>query len=287
MTPPPASPPLRAVLDAPIRLLQQHAPVLLPWVLALEAVSLLPNTAVVFWQSTQPPLDMSLGLDLAFAKMMAATWGAVGLGWLVRLAAVLALLRMLQVCLDGRTPDSDDTLGVAFSPRFYGTALMKSLFIWLGAMFCVVPGAALAVLLGLTAPVMLHEGITGFQAFDRSYRLVMHGRGVWGRTALIQVLLAGGVYWAMTWVLSTMASLPVLIWTWVATFGMLTQGGDAPSVAPTAPLWATLLTQAIMVLARAVSDLYLAGALLLIYREARDRAEGGDLEAALQARLGT
>lgn len=281
--PPPSSFALRAVLDAPIRLMQTHAGVLVPWVLAIEGIAVLPNLVQVFYLHFNP-MDLSDG-GFPFLQL-AVVYGVVGVMWLVRLACLLALYRLVQRVLDHQEVTADDLVAVGLSPSRYGTFLLKGVAVWAGAMLCFLPGVFLGAVLALVAPVLVAEDLRGTRAMGRSYDLVARGAaGVFQSPFLWAVVLAGVVFWLVSFALNGLVTLPSGAWMWSEIYRNASSGVTSPGAVPVQPLWLSLTLSVLAVVVRGLPDLYLAGALTFIYRQSRAAQEGADLEQALKARL--
>jgi len=281
----PSAPPLtvRAFLDAPILAARAHFEVLLPWFLGIEAISVIPGVAQSIYFAVSP---MTIEAGTFPLANLAVVYGVAGIAWLVRLACVLALYRVAREVLDGRMPQGDVIVAAALRPSFYGMVLAKWVVIGLGFMFCMLPGAVLAIFLALLLPVMVAEETVGGRAMNRAYDLLSQGRSwAWGSPLLLPVIAAGVIYWILTTVLTLASSSPAMIWSWIAIFQGASSGMPVGSVVPTAPIWVTLLSIVLGVFSRGVGDLYLVLAFTLLYREARNLREGTDLDDAL-SRMG-
>lgn len=273
---------VREILDAPVQLIRAHFRALILVALAGEALAAVP---ILVYQAVSGGETPDLTAPSELGRFLVLTYGAVGAQWLVRILPTLALYEAVRRLLDGEPVSVGEAYAAALDPRSYFTYVLRGALVGAGFLLCGVPGVIAACLFALLGPALVHEGLGWTGALQRSYELVWDNpSGRLAGSTLSAVLIAGVVFTALSFAINTIAALPGTVWTMVEVFSSASQG--AAPTAYVAPAWLVLIGSGLGVVAQSVVDLYPAAVFTLIYREARRRREGGDIEAALKARLG-
>jgi len=167
-------------------------------------------------------------------------------------------------------------------PRFAAaawTALLVSLAVCAGLLFCIFPGLILGVLLVLALPVVALEGRGGFAAMRRSIELVIRRGpgGVNSETNWVRIVVLLIATLAVLYSLSALASMPTTL---PEVIGALQQ--KMPQNTMLGPLATPLSVMLpLYLLVAVVQGLYTALGVIpwpLIYYDIRARHEGADLE---------
>jgi hypothetical protein len=184
------------------------------------------------------------------------------LGMVATLVALAACTRLIAGAYFGEEADWRESLRYAGRrlPSLLWVGFLFALLVGLGTLACIVPGVWLFVSYSVSVPVLLVEGIRGWESLKRSFRLV---RGRWWPT--FAVLLLG---YLLINIVQTVISLPAL--------GVLF-AGDSPNVV-------------VFVVASAVSGTvstvlttpFLVAMIFVVYVDLRVRKEGLDLQLMAQ-----
>ncbi|ANZ42221.1 hypothetical protein BBK82_46110 [Lentzea guizhouensis] len=147
--------------------------------------------------------------------------------------------------------------------RLLGATLLTGLIVFVGAIFCVIPGVWLWVLFGLVTPALVLERSGVGTAFGRSRALV---KGAWWRTFGV-LLLAAVISWIISWIIS----IP---------FGLLGAATTGFSADPAAALSAGSLVLSTIgaIIASTITLPFTAAVTVLVYVDRRMRSEGMDIE---------
>ena len=190
--------------------------------------------------------------------------------------------------LQGRSISALEAWRWAIRGRNLWTLTLMGVLTGLGALFCLLPGIYLMIVWALTLPVMLWEDGAGFEALERSRKLVGYGpdRPVFS-PGMGWVLLVGVTVVVLNYGVSMAVQMPLTI---VQQLFMLRhvmgQEASQAAVNPMSvfPPWffalqalSTMLTTMVQMLVMFFS----ASAFNLLYLRLRGRKEGGDLMEAL------
>lgn len=163
------------------------------------------------------------------------------------------------------------------------TAVLVSLAVMVGLLFCIFPGLIVSVLLVLAVPVVTLEGTQGIAAIGRSVELVLR-RGPGGLTVetnWVRVVVVFILTMAVLYSLATLAAVPTMAPEWIG----LAQGRmpqDTVFGPMTAPL--TLMIP-LYIVGAILQGLYTALGIIpwpLVYFDIRARHEGLDLERSVE-----
>ncbi len=211
------------------------------------------------------------GGDLATALVPTLVGSLVAL--LLQFVGVVLLTGMLTAVVGQAVLGRDLSIGEAWDRvrplawRLIGLALLITLAVVVGLLFCVLPGLVLAVFFSLAAAVLVLERTSVTQAISRSWSLV--GSAFW-RTLWILVLV-----WVIYGVITTAVSIPFSIVSVVVP--PVDQSGSVNEVA-------FVVGQALSgigsVIAGTIGYPFIAAAIALTYIDRRMRREGLDLELA-------
>jgi hypothetical protein len=261
------------IVDTAFKLLRRNARILYP----ISAVVLVPvgvfqafllasqGTSIDFAPFLDPTITpveaeqaLSGFLDSYFA-LLAGTLVSFLAGLLVQGGTTWAA----TTSYEGNPPDWKTALRHGFRrfPAVLVTALAVGIASTIGLLLCVAPGVFLFICWSVAIPALVHEGLGPFSAMRRSYRLVI--KRFW--PSLGAVVLAYLVYY----VLSQIVSVAAL----AATFVGLANSAEY-SLFPS--LLASELVTVIVVP-------FIACVVTVLYFDLRIRAEGYDLERAIDA----
>lgn len=172
------------------------------------------------------------------------------------------------------------------SPRVLGTNLLATVTVVAGFMCCILPGIYLALLFGMTVPVMVEEGLFGTAAMRRSAELAAYNpqRSLEAdpRLKVFVILFVGTL---LGYGVNLMIQLPLIVLQQVMVFRDAA-GGEPPDPAALMArmAWFQVPSQVMSTLTNTAVYLYICFALALLFFDLKRRKEGVDLEAAI-ARL--
>lgn len=285
--PPPLDEPLpfRRLIDKAGALTRQHfktlfLPIALPLVvmqvvMAAIQVANLPRMGELM-------VDLSAG-DFAAVLPMLRTSCLTGLV----VAAMFSLVNTAALsgtanAAAGRPITLASHWGHALKPRVLATGLLFGFLVGFGYLFLILPGIILGTLWGFAVTVTVEDRLHGFAALARSYRL--SGYNPQGtltsspRFKLFVLVIVG-------WVLSIAASLALQAPLQILQQIMTTRDAiSAPEEMFASDwFWLAVPNAALGALGGSAVLLYLSFGVSLLYRDVRQRREGSDLKAELDA----
>lgn len=283
--PPPAQPlPFRLLLDEAVRQARRHFRRIYPAVaipLALLA-GLLPLSQWLFFRalttagrSGPTPGAMMRGMAgfwLVMLVYMAVYW----LGYLVLFASAVDALAQRPLSMG-------DAWVRMLRPRVFGTLLLSAVVTGLGFLACILPGIYLGLLLSLTLPVIVDDGLWGTAAMRRSAELTRYNpQRALDADPRFKVFVIVFLGTLLGYVIGTLVQLPMIV---VQQVMMLRETAGGRHTDPTAMMtrltWLQVPSQILGVLTSTAVHLYVCFGLALLYVDVKRRREGVDLEAAV------
>ena len=157
------------------------------------------------------------------------------------------------------------------------------MFSAIGALTCCVGGFLVWIPLGLIMPVALEEGV-GVQALQRSVDLGMMRTGpAWHERPGWKIVALTLAYFVLSTAAGAVAQVPLLASMGWQFYDALTSGDPSQlATMGTVNPWAATVGMLLSATVRLFSDAYYWAGLFLIYKDARERAEGTALEAAIE-----
>jgi len=205
----------------------------------------------------------------ALQKLSALQIGQAGLVLLITGITFPLATGALTRAVGSRYLNEPATVGSCFSyivgifGKYFGTMMLNGLVIWLGFMFCLVPGILFAIWFSFSSSVVVLEGLGGTAAMGRSKQLSKDN--AWRIIGLWLIILA--VNLALNW--SVGAGLGVALPTLVAS-----------------PVQKLVVTQGVeQVVSMILSPLFCV-AWILLYYDIRIRKEAFDLEVLARSMKG-
>jgi hypothetical protein len=263
------------LVDLPFRLLRPH---LLQFLLPLSAafVVLAAPFQIASAQGlfTVDPANPKLGSLAVFVGM--APLALLGYSMVSITTNILVI-----DTFEGRAVDLASALRRAVTGQKVLVSIFLNLGLILGSACCVVPGIAFTAYLSLAIPVVILEGRPAGASLQRGLDLVRGGRnGPWWGPVIARSVAAVLVMVTLQYALGTLVALPTLPYIFKAAFESAASGYTA-NVAGAVPWWIQAISSLGQGAVYALVCLYDAAAMWLIYRYARERLEGTDLQAAI------
>jgi hypothetical protein len=276
----------RRLIDEAAKLSRQHfRSLFLPIAIPFAAV----QVAVTVGQlsSYRNLGDMITGLEQddpsALFSFFGVTCLVVLVAMVVYLLAVGAMLSGTANATYGRPIDFRSHWGHLLKPKVFFTLLLLGLVVGPGLLCCVLPGLALASLYGFAIIATVEDGTFGVSALQRSYELTGYNpRREWASSPRLKIFLLLVLGWILSFLVSLVLQVPLQI------LQQIMLARDAVDAAPEAMfaskwMWLTVPNAVLGALGSAAVWLYVGFGLALLYWDVRTRAEGGDLEASLDA----
>jgi hypothetical protein len=150
-------------------------------------------------------------------------------------------------------------------------------------MCCILPGVYVTLILCLTLPVIVDEGLGGTRALGRSRALMEYNPqrdfGSDPRLKAFLILLAGVL---LGYVLSFVVQLPTIVIQQVVVMRGIASGQRTdPASLAASLIWLHVPTTMISVLIQIAVRLYVSFGIALLFIDVRRRKEGLDLEGAI------
>jgi hypothetical protein len=268
-----------AAVDEPWRFLGRNFSRCAPAAFGLAAFGVLP-ALLVQWAGSQltgaVPGEMNLGA-------LGWLYGGLFLTAIVYVTVQLSAFIIVRRVLDGETPQLLAVLGELASLRLLvlgGGVLVASLV----GFSCIVPGPLLMGLLGLV-PVAIVAApgpwlATVTDAVTVSTRRVSatdSGAPLW-KLAVVSL-----TWWALTATVGQLAALPTGGWMMWHMFSTLGEGNFLAAMQVQPPFPVSALAAVLGAAMRPFSDLYLAAAATLLWRDVKRVRQGDDLQALVDA----
>jgi uncharacterized membrane protein len=168
-------------------------------------------------------------------------------------------------------------------PRAFGTLLLVWLVVFLGFLFCILPGIYLSLLMALSVPVMADEGRFGPSALRRSAELCSYNpQREFMADPRVKIFIIFFVGFLLGYILSAVVSLPLIALQQVILFRGIAAGHRVdPSAMMAQMTWFQIPTQILGSLVHSGVGLYVNFGISLLFVDLRNRKEGGDLQAAI------
>jgi hypothetical protein len=272
--------PFTLLLDEALRQARLHFRAIFPWV-AIPATILSTAVAVVqaVWFSR---LMMEIGdphSPLPSLGYLAAIFLYCGL-------LVIAYNPMQVAAMDavaGRAVDLRRAWRFTLGWRVTGTLVLAYLATLASLFCCCLPSLFFIPLITLLPAVMAEEGRAGFRGVLRSVRLTWHfPRGRWWESPLIKAFLLLLVGLLLGYLAALVVSLPFQLPMYIDMLRKAAAGKDVAQ-GVSAWVWLQVPAQLLGSLASTAVYLYISFGVALLFHDTRDRREGTDLLAAIDA----
>jgi len=278
--------PLKVLVDEAIRALRRDFFALFPGIALPLAFLSVPLSFLYFKRITsitsfdsERPVALSEilavmgGIGVAFAGIMAAHYAAWG-----------ACIQGTMNAASGRPIDMTKSWLWLLNPRVIWTIFLTMLSVFVGSLFCLLPGIYLTFLFSFVAPVMVEERRYGVAALKRSAELLNFDRRLrLGDNPIVKAFLLGMVAWILASALSMLFQVPFAL---VQQILMIRKASEGEVPDPAAMMeemaWFQIPGAALGSLTNAAFYLYVNLGLALLFLDVRRRREGEDLDAMLQ-----
>lgn len=183
----------------------------------------------------------------------------------------------------GRPAGVVDSLRPLLSLNYWFALAISGVFSTIAAVSCCIGGFLVWIPLGMIMPVALEEGL-GVQSVQRSVDLGLMRTGpAWHDRPGWKVVALTLAYMVLATAAGAVAQVPIFASMGWEMYDAITSGDSARlatmgSVNP----WAATVGMLLGATVRLFSDTYYWAGLFLIFRDARERASGAGLEAAIQ-----
>lgn len=270
--------PFRILLDEAIRLARQNARAILPTVALPVAVLTAILGGLQVWMMGNPA-------EMADpSRVLAASCGIVLVALVFVLFMLIAYTAMQVAALDataGRPVDMARAWRTAAKPGMLGTLVLQMLAVLASAVACLFPVLYVFPLLSFAVPAAAEEGLFGPRALGRSANLTQHNpQGRFLSTPLVKVLVLWVIGTVLSYAVSLLLSLPLGILVGIDTLRKATAGQE-PDL--TAWIWPQVATNFVSGLITTAVYLFFAFGTALLFFDTRNRKEGTDLAAAVDA----
>lgn len=267
-----------AFLDAPAWLARRALVPVGRVILPLQLIAVLPAAAGQFLTIRGTAGQDYLAVGLGYALL----YGGSLLSMALTAVALSAATWGMEQCLQGRPFTTGDALRWASRFDRLLTTLLVQFVIIMGAAFCVVPGLAAAMYLGLSVPVMAAEDLAGGRAIDRSITLARHGRnGPWFTSTGAYALALVCVFTLLNYSVGSLSTLPAAVIGGWAGIRAAAEGGDAAGAMTALPVWLMVTLSVSAAFVYVLSYLYLVAGGVLLRRRAQELTEGIDILEAI------
>ncbi|HVR96898.1 MAG TPA: hypothetical protein VMW27_09805 [Thermoanaerobaculia bacterium] len=270
--------PFRILLDEAIRLARQHALAILPTVAVPVAVLSAILGGLQVWMIGDP----SKMADPR--RALASSCGLLLVAMVFVLFMLIAYTAMQVAALDataGRPVDMGRAWRTAARPGMLGTLILQGLAVFASALACLFPMFYVFPLLSFSVPAAAEEGLFGTRALARSANLTQHNpqRNFWS-TPLVKVLVLWVIGTALSYAVSILISLPLGV---LVGFDALRKGAAGQEPDLTAWIWPQVGTNFVSGLVTTAVYLFFVFGTALLFFDTRNRREGTDLAAAVDA----
>lgn len=278
--------PFRQVLDASVAPARQALPaVFLPVAVPVAActvvVSLISNRVLATMGLLDGDSPADLGVLLGSSGVMISL---VTVLLAVYSLAYTALTVAALDTLSGRAPDIGRAWLFALRPSVMMTVAIVVVLTVLSVIMCLLPVLITGPLLSFVTPVMVFERRFGFAALRRSVALVrFNPRRRLRESPFVQVLVVLFVSWVIGEALSALAQGPFLIAQQVWLARQAAQGVSGAELIAATPEWLTVASSIAGSMALVLGWMYGSFTLVRLFFEVRRRAEGDDLERAIDS----
>jgi hypothetical protein len=271
--------PFRILLDEAIRLSRRHALTILPTIALPSAVM-----AAVLGGLQMGMLGSAGNPEADPIGVLASSCSVLLLSLIFLFFLAISFAAMQVAALDataGRPVDMGRAWKTAVRPGLLGTILLQGIAVFAALMACFVPVLYVFPLLSLSLAAAAEEGLYGPRALSRSAELTQHNpQRRFLSTPMVKVLVIWVIGTALSWVVSLLVNLPMnFLFGWDA-FRKI-YSGEEPDY--TAWVWPQVATNFVSGLFATVVYLFLAFGLALLFFDTRNRKEGTDLAAAVNA----
>lgn len=272
--------PFRTLLDHVVVPARRHVrQTLIPIAVPVTVMSVLAAVVQIRWSRTAM-LATPEDLGAFFLGFMALMLVAL-LTWFVLGMAFSALTVAAMDAVAGREVRMARAWGFVFRPAVFATLVLVGFLDTLSLLACFLPALYVVPLLSLTLPVMVDEGLVGFDAVRRSAELVrFNPTGRLAHSPFVQILLVLMVGAILNYVANIVVQLPFIIAQQLLFLRETFSGPEAAEVL-TVALWLQLPASVLGAVVSAVTWLYSAFGICLLFRELRRRKEARDLEQAI------
>jgi hypothetical protein len=272
--------PFRILIDEAIRLVRRHARAILPAVAIpvaiLSALVAVAQVGMVNLEGDVPPDDPMQALFPGCSMLLVMMVLVVLMG-----VAYIALQTAAVEATAGRPVDMGRAWRFAVRPAVWGTLILQGLAVFASALLCLFPVLYVFPLLSFTVPAMVVENRFGGSALSRSAELTRYNpQRQFFSTPLVKVLVFTLITTVISYALSMLVSLPFMIPMWFDVFRQASAGAE-PNV--NVWLWLQVPAQFLSGLVSTAVSLYLGFGIALLFFDARNRREGTDLAAAVDA----
>lgn len=274
--------PFRLLVDEAIKLTRRHfrtmfLPVALPVALAQSLVPLAQSFA--FTRGIFSPAPDAAAAILGLLGFMTVALAA-GLVWGLGYGALLVAATEAQT---GAGISMGRAWRTMFQPRVLGTTLLLGLSLLVGCALCILPGVFLAVLFGLTVPVMVAERLYGTTALARAAAIVRENPGgQFASSPMLKVLLIMVIGYVLSTAVGLVIQMPLIVLQQVMMVRAAAEGGTTDPIELMSKMTLFQVPASFLnTLAMTAVQIYMSFALALFYLDLRRRQEGSDLEAAV------
>ncbi len=268
----------REILDQAISLLRTNLrSYLLPYALIFGVATAALTAVQLGWMgSLMFPGNVGATIDW---QLFGGFGCVMALFWLFYFGLQTGLAIGAVSLVAGRS--SKGSFAAAFKPKIYGTVFLSGIAIVISALFCFFPVLYVAPALAFIVPVMTEESRFGFEAFSGSHELARYNpRKNFLDTPMVRVLGLFLVTILVSWLLSMVIALPLMVLQQIAIFEQVVQEEGNVGAVP-GLLWLQVPGQFLTAAAQTAANAFAAIAIALIYFDVRKRRDGADLEQAI------
>ncbi|MCP4654806.1 MAG: hypothetical protein GY856_05235 [bacterium] len=171
-------------------------------------------------------------------------------------------------------------------PSVLGTLILIGMASFISSMMCWIPALYVVPVLSFALPAMADEGLRGFAALQRGITLAhFNPTGRWTHTPWLQMLLILVVGLVLNYALTLVVQLPFIVVQQLIILREAAAGQIAdPGELAASTFWLQVPANVLNALTTAVTWLYSAFGICLLFQEVRRRKEARDLEIEI-ARL--
>jgi hypothetical protein len=208
----------------------------------------------------------------------------VGLvGMIVYAVTMLAVFDGMRRVFDGESAGTFRCYREALRFRALMSLLLPGLALVVGWLLCCLPGIVVWVLIAFVPAIIVDERPFPTEVPVRSSDLVRRGSTA-GFRPVLGVLVVGLL---VTYAIQSIHSLPAAVVVWISSFSRLSSGEAIdPQQMQAEFAWINIVTTFVAAFIVPIGHLYVSAAVTTLFRQARERRDGAQLEEALQERLG-
>jgi hypothetical protein len=206
----------------------------------------------------------------------------------VQMGGYVAMIVAASRAVAGQPVSMVEAWIFAFRLRTLGTVILTGLLLFAGYMCCCLPGIYIGLLLALIVPVMTLESIFGPDAMVRSRELASHNpSGRFAADPRVKIFVMTVVGYLISYGVGLVVQLALAGVQWAVMWRLMSRGENADPAAVGAQMaWIQAPANMIGTCVQLLMHLYISFGLALLYFDLKQRREGSDLEAALDAMSG-